>query len=89
MTVSQITIGEPISMDEVLLLMTGWTPYEITRCGYLPEVGECADNPGGGCQNTASVALGSRDEYKLCEECAALPRFKRFRHRRQLAEGEI
>lgn len=79
---------QSITLGDVFFQMTGWTTYEISRCGYLPDVGERAENPGGGCQNTATVILGYRDEYYLCGECAALPRFKRFKYRRELTDGD-
>ena len=86
---SNITIGGPIDMDEFLFRMTGWTRHEITRCGYNPATREQSEHPGGGCQNTATILIHGRNEYRLCDECAALPRFKRFKNRRRLVEGEI
>ncbi len=38
--------------------------------------------PAQGCTNEATVSLGTgRKNIHLCESCAALPRFKRFRRR--------
>jgi hypothetical protein len=35
----------------------------------------------------AAVLLGANGEWRLCESCAALPRFKRFRVRRAIVHA--
>ena len=37
-----------------------------------------------GCQNPAEVLLGADGMCRLCESCAALPNFKRFRSRKRI-----
>lgn len=37
-----------------------------------------------GCQNEAVLCIGSKTVWHLCESCAALPAFKRFRSRHRL-----
>ena len=34
-----------------------------------------------GCRNRADVIVGARAQWRLCESCAALPRFRRYRIR--------
>jgi hypothetical protein len=37
-----------------------------------------------GCRNRADVIVGARAQWRLCESCAALPRFSRYRVRRPI-----
>lgn len=62
--------------------MMGMSHYEATRCEYDPEAGHPAEI-GHGCRNEATVSLG-RGKWHLCEPCAALPAFKRFRKRERI-----
>lgn len=41
----------------------------------------------GNCQNEATVCVGADGEWHLCENCAALPAFKRFKVRRLLQKA--
>lgn len=34
-----------------------------------------------GCQREATLSVGANGEWHLCEKCAALPAFKRYRNR--------
>jgi len=54
---------------------------EAEACEWDPDTGEAAV-VGGGCKNPATVVLGAVGEWHLCESCAALPVFKRFKVRR-------
>jgi hypothetical protein len=45
-------------------------------------------SPGDGCPNEATVVVGSTGDWHLCEDCARLPRFKRFTSRRPLVKYE-
>lgn len=38
-----------------------------------------------GCTNRAMLSVGANGEWHLCDTCAALPDFKRFRRRVPLA----
>lgn len=37
-----------------------------------------------GCPSEAEISVGANGQWHLCEECAALPQFKRFRKRTAL-----
>lgn len=37
-----------------------------------------------GCPNEATVSIGRNGRWHLCESCAVLPRFERFRVRKPL-----
>lgn len=41
-----------------------------------------------GCKNEATIAVGANGQWHLCESCAKLPRFKRFRVRIPLKGGD-
>lgn len=53
------------------------------KCEWNPEKNEAAKTSDG-CQNEATWRVGSNGEWLLCEKCAALPEFERFRVRRKL-----
>ena len=40
-----------------------------------------------GCDRPATLSVGVRSNWHLCDECAALPRFKRMTHRLKLSRG--
>lgn len=77
-TITEITEE---NYDALMERLTGFSRWQISRCWWDPEHNQGAEPLGSGCQNEATVELGSRGEWSLCETCAALPRFKRFRTR--------
>lgn len=40
-----------------------------------------------GCQNQAALIVGADGKWRLCRSCAALPRFNRYRVRREIGRG--
>lgn len=52
----------------------------MSLCEWDPERGEPA-RIGDGCERAAVLSVGANGQFHLCAECAALPRFKRFRRR--------
>lgn len=90
-------IGEDISMDEVMKAMTHCSDLELSRfkrgwetCEYNPSAKRAAysgDDPGS-CQHIARVCVGAKGAWHLCNKCAALPEFKRFRARSPLVRGQ-
>lgn len=42
----------------------------------------------GDCPNEATVSLGVKPNWHLCESCASLPAFKRFRRRAPLRRAQ-
>ncbi len=66
-------------------------PELLGPCEWNPFTNLPATSPHG-CPNEATVALGAKGEWHLCEQCAALPRFARYRVRKPLRvmqEGEV
>jgi hypothetical protein len=56
------------------------------RCEYNPTT-KSASYGGemeGDCENEAVLSVGNKPNWHLCESCAALPQFKRFRSRTPL-----
>lgn len=62
----------------------------IELCEYNPVTADASygGRAEGDCPNEASVCLGKDPSWHLCESCAALPRFKRFRRRVPLRRAE-
>lgn len=69
----------------------------MSRCEYDPEKKAPATailNSNGfggvdlewlsGCENEATISLGSDGKWHLCDSCAALPEFKKYRKRTAL-----
>lgn len=52
----------------------------VERCEYDPETGDAAEE-GAGCDRPAVVVVGAMGQWHLCEQCAALPAFRRYRSR--------
>lgn len=52
-------------------------------CEWNPEAGR-GSYEGEGCPNPAAVSVGHQGSWHLCDSCAALPRFKRYKVRRRL-----
>lgn len=51
---------------------------------------ESVEPPGDGdCPNEATICLGRYGEWHVCEACAALPEFKRFKVRRRLIRAQV
>lgn len=42
----------------------------------------CEYDPG--CENEATMSVGANGQWRLCDICAALPQFARFRKRKPL-----
>lgn len=55
----------------------------MAECEYNPRQGR-AKYEGEPCHNEATVSVGADGKWHLCESCAALPDFKRFRSRRPI-----
>ena len=55
----------------------------VELCEYNPVAGNASygGQMEGDCLNEATVCLGNNPSWHLCESCAGLPRFKRFRRR--------
>jgi len=53
------------------------------RCEWNPKFGGPSSDPiaWGDCENQATVCLGRTTSWHLCDSCAALPEFKRFKVR--------
>jgi len=65
----------------------------MNKCEWNPEANEsaCATYDSNnyvenhyGCQNEATIMVGANGQWHLCESCAKLPKFKRFRVRKPL-----
>ena len=56
------------------------------RCEWNPELSKLALTPSapGDCENEATQSVGAYGEYHLCDSCAELPEFNRFRVRTAL-----
>lgn len=72
-------------------------PSSVELCDWDPTYGVPAEqelNLDGsvkahhGCTNVATVSVGGRQNWHLCESCAALPRFRRFTKRVPLRSAE-
>lgn len=37
-----------------------------------------------GCQNTSTQIIGHNGKWRLCDSCAALPEFKKYRKRKEI-----
>lgn len=62
---------------------------DFSLCEWDPDADAPASSLDGGvdyigCGNPATVSLGTDGRWHLCDSCAALPRFNRFRARRAL-----
>lgn len=66
--------------------MAGPKASKPERCEWNPRFNEPSSEPQapGDCENNAAVCVGRSPTWHLCESCAALPRFKRFRVRQPL-----
>ena len=55
-------------------------------CEFNPKITKASygGHVDGDCTNEATVCLGSRPSWHLCDSCAALPFFSRFRTRAPL-----
>jgi hypothetical protein len=59
------------------------------QCDWDPQNDQPAVSDGSGCQNQATTSVGGgMDNWHLCDPCAALPRFKKYRRRVALVRGE-
>lgn len=58
------------------------------RCEWNPRDG-CAAIGDDGCKNEAKVSVGANGFWHLCEDCAELPFFRRFKKRTHLAANEL
>ena len=58
----------------------------MERCWWNPVWGVPSWDPPRetDCPNEAEVVLGNNGGWHLCKQCAALPRFKRFKVRRPI-----
>lgn len=66
-----------------------WSAYQTANpCEWDPARDAPALGDGTGCPNEATISVGAAGEWHLCERCASLPRFGRFRVRRQLNTDE-
>lgn len=54
----------------------------IELCEWWP-VGDrsATGRPGERCPNPATLSVGTKNNWHVCDSCAALPRFKRLRRR--------
>jgi hypothetical protein len=63
----------------------------IELCEWDPERSMPACEVGGkyysGCKNEANQSVGRAENWHLCDSCAALPRFKKFRYRVRLGKA--
>jgi hypothetical protein len=59
-------------------------PFE--RCEWNPTRNRLTWSNENDCPNRATVCLGHNPSYHLCDSCASLPRFKRYRKRTSLSE---
>ena len=59
----------------------------MNTCEWDPETKDAAYT-GAGCTNEATVCVGAQGNWHLCDECAALPEFKRFRKRTPLTKRQ-
>jgi hypothetical protein len=66
--------------------MKGYTGNTVifSPCDWNPKAKQRARSHEDSCPNEATVCVGAKGQWHLCEECAALPRFNRFRSRREL-----
>lgn len=57
------------------------------RCDWNPQKRDAATEPAapGDCPNEATVIVGANGYWQLCESCAALPDFSRFKFRVRMA----
>lgn len=65
----------------------------VELCEWDPERDEPAlQSPGGarfGCRRPATVSVGADGRWHLCDSCAALPEFKRYRKRERLRKDRL
>ena len=61
-----------------------WDPERNVPADYIPVGAGMVDYLG--CPNDATLVVGADGKWRLCAECAALPRFKRFRKRVPIKE---
>ena len=64
------------------------------RCEWDPERSEPAtmdlrSGEASGCQRSAEVIVGADGQWRLCSECAALPRFAKFKRREDIRAAAI
>jgi hypothetical protein len=57
-----------------------WNPKENKPSEYITG----SYGPTNGCQNETTVRIGSKKVWHLCDSCAALPVFKKYRSRKKL-----
>lgn len=55
-----------------------WDPVREAPSDYI-DCGDTVEHRG--CDNSATLSVGVRKNWHLCESCAAKPRFKRYRKR--------
>jgi hypothetical protein len=60
------------------MVICEWNPAKNKPARYLKGY----TGPTDGCQNEATVCVGSNGQWHLCSECAKLPKFKRFKKKR-------
>ena len=91
-------IGKDISEADVWKKLTGLTDRDYARmkrgfetCEYNAKEkrGSYTGSDPGACDRIARVNVGSDGKWHLCEQCAALPEFKRFRSREPLIRGQM
>jgi hypothetical protein len=56
-----------------------WDPEENQPARYIPDTEQSW-----GCPNDAALIVGANGQWRLCESCAALPKFNRFRRRKPI-----
>lgn len=57
----------------------------MSVCEWNPEAGAVKKTPDEPCRNDATVAVGSNGKHRLCDDCAGLAVFDRYRSRTPLA----
>ena len=98
MAITVKRVPEDISQADVLRKVFGVPERDIGRMARGIET--CEWNPArsaesmqgddpGACEREAVLSVGSKRNYHLCRECAALPAFRSLRRRVLLSEGEL
>ena len=61
-----------------------WNPEKNRPSQYLTGRIYSRSGKTDGCQNEATVCVGYNGKWHLCESCASLPIFKKYRKRKSL-----
>lgn len=51
----------------------------MERCEYNPKAGRARLGDEDACSNEATLCVGHKGLWRLCQRCAALPQFNRFK----------